>query len=302
MTATTKLLLPHNYNNMSTTTTRGRGGIFASSSLPLHHRPLTVRAILSIASMVLILLVVGDICFVVNDKINDRATDDIKELTQTVMRLSQELHEAQLENERNRHKLGSKIESTRENRHVANNEESQRGLKESMLDQKVQKGQRNNIIDTKKEPSKMAAREQQEHEVLPPSKEYDEHIQLKEALAKSIDELDRVRQKQKQQQQQPIVLGEDRSGGNGERGGRLPSGENTANTKPYDGLLRGGSSSSSSYYQPGDGIEIINNYGIAKKQIALRPGESLSDALSYRKAGSARFNSLNPFFAFPQAL
>ena len=272
---------------MTATTTRGRGGTFASSSLPLHHRPLTVRTILSIATMILILIVVGDICFVVNDKINGRATDDIKELTLTVMRLSQELHDAQLENERNRHELesvekavsDSKIESTRMNQHVAINEESQRVLKESMLDQKMQKDQGNNIIDATKESSKMAAWERQEQEVLRPRKEPDEHIQLKEALAKSIDELDRVRQKQKQQQKQqqqqndPILLEEDRSGGNGERGDRMPSGDNVTNTKSYDGLLRGGSSSISSKYQPGDSIEIINNYGITKKEIALRPGK-----------------------------
>ena len=253
--------------------TRGGFGVFVSPP----HRPLAVRTILSISSVILLLIVIGDVCFSAN-KINKYTTDDINELTQTVLRLSQELHDAQIDNERTHHELelvekdlsDNKIELNWETHHVRSIEESHRLMKESMLDQ-IHKDQIN-IIDTTKAASDIAARQKQEHEVQL-TREHDENIQLRVALAKSIEELDRVRRIQKQQQQQqlnaPIELENEADRSRSER--NEMSGNKTSNTKSYERLLRGGSSN----YQPGDGIEIIERIrrddGVTK--IALRPGE-----------------------------
>lgn len=195
VTATTSPLPP----SQITTKTKGRVAIFALAS-SLHRRPLTVRTILSIASVLLFLLVIRDICYfyLSNDNNNNATIDDIKELTQTVLRLSQELHDVQLENERNRHQLStvekavsdSKIELSWEIQHVASMEESQKIMKESMLDQ-IQKDRIKNV-DSNKAAPKIASRQQQDHDAQL-REEHDENIQLRVALAKSIDELDRVR-------------------------------------------------------------------------------------------------------------
>ena len=276
------LLLPTQPTTTTFTSSRGWGAGVGRSLPPTHHRRLTVRIILSIASIIILLLSVRDIFYFYTkyNTSNDHTTaDDIKELTQTVMRLSQELHHAQLDNERNRHELeivekeisDNKIELTWEHEHVASMEESQRIMKDQFQKDRM------NIIDTTKVASAIAFKQEKEHDVQLMA-EHDENIQLRVALAKSIEELDRVRRKQKQQQQpqdspriELVVEAADGSS-NTERGVRS-SGSNVSNTKSSERLLRGGGDKST--YQPGDSIEIVQTIqledGIVKT--ALRPGE-----------------------------
>lgn len=276
------LLLPTQSTTTTFTSSRGGGAGVGRSLPPTHHRRLTVRIILSIASVIILLLIMGDIFYFYTkyNISNDHTTaDDIKELTQTVIRLSHELHHAQLDNERNRHKLeivekeisDNKIELTWEHEHVASMEESQRIMKDQFQKDRM------NIIDTTKVASAIAFKQEKEHDVQLMA-EHDENIQLRVALAKSIEELDRVRRKQKQQQQpqdsHPIELEVEAVYGssNTELGAR-PSGSNVSNTKSSERFLRGGGDKST--YQPGDSIEIVQTIqhedGIVKS--ALRPGE-----------------------------
>jgi len=301
ITATTPPLPPLQMTAMPATS---RGGVCGFASPP--HRPLAVQTILSTASALLLLIVIGDICFFSANNSNKYTTDDINDLTQTVMRLSQELHDAQIDNERTHNELelvekdlsDNKIELERETHYVRSMEERNRLMKESMLDQ-IHKDQIN-IIDTTKAATEIAARQKQEHEVQL-MKEHDENIQLRVELAKSIEELDRVRRIQKQQQQLKAPIGfEDEEEESRAQRDEL-SGSNSSNTKSYERLLRGGISN----YQPGDSIEIIERIqhddGVTK--IALRPGESWSNGAACERVDllstcSIYSTLLNSFISF----
>jgi len=153
---------------------------------------------------------------------------------------------------------------------------------------------------TTKSSSECAARQKQEHEVQL-MKEHDENIQLRVELAKSIEELDRVRRIQKQQQQLKAPIGfEDEEEESRAQRDEL-SGSNSSNTKSYERLLRGGISN----YQPGDSIEIIERIqhddGVTK--IALRPGESWSNGAACERVDllstcSIYSTLLNSFISF----
>mmetsp|Transcript_26800 Transcript_26800/g.49269 ORF Transcript_26800/g.49269 Transcript_26800/m.49269 type:complete len:377 (+) Transcript_26800:188-1318(+) len=217
-------------------------GIFRSS---------TARAVLAISSVALLLLSLSGLG-------STTGAPNLKDLSDTVMHLTQQLQNIGVIEEKNIHELEAlehqldetEIELAWEKQHVGNEKETQKAMFDSMLTQ-IKKD--HEVMEENDKEVKTVARKT--HQTLAElEKEQRENAHLKHALAFALEELAKARSAHPAPPPPPKRVVERRKGEVGE-------------SDPTERKLRGVHASP---YQPGDNIEIIEYEEGGK--VALRPG------------------------------